>query len=283
MDFSTYDPENGPYYDEMLEAVGKPRAAFQRIVEGLGALGPALGQRQKAAEQALLAAGITFTLRDEQGEGTERIFPFDIVPRVIAGAEWESIERGIKQRIYALNLFLRDIYGEQKILKDKVIPEYLIRSCAEFREACIGLNPPRGIWCHISGTDLVRDKSGQFHVLEDNVRCPSGVSYVLENRHILKRTLPRVFESVHIRSVDDYPMRLREMLRYLGQARIAKPRVVVLTPGRFNSAYFEHAFSGPANGRRTRGGPRSGREGRFRPHAHHLWLRARRCHLPSRR
>lgn len=242
MDFSTYDPENGPYYDEMLEAVGKPRGGFEKIVEGLGALGSALGQRQKAAEQAFLTAGITFTLRDERGEGTERIFPFDIVPRVIAAKEWDVIERGIKQRIVALNLFLRDIYGEQKILKDKVVPEYLIRSCAEFREPCIGLNPPRGIWCHVSGTDLVRDKSGQFHVLEDNVRCPSGVSYVLENRHILKRTLPRVFESVHIRPVDDYPMRLREMLRYLGQARVANPRVVVLTPGRFNSAYFEHAF-----------------------------------------
>jgi len=242
MDFSTYDPENGPYYDEMLEAVGRPRRAFAKIVEGLGALGSALGQRQKAAEQAFLTAGITFTLRDEHGEGTERIFPFDIVPRVIAAAEWDGIERGIKQRIVALNLFLQDIYGEQKILKDKVVPEYLIRSCAEFREACIGLKPPRGIWCHVSGTDLVRDKSGQFHVLEDNVRCPSGVSYVLENRHILKRTLPKVFESVHIRPVDDYPMRLRGMLRYLGQARAAKPRVVVLTPGRFNSAYFEHAF-----------------------------------------
>jgi len=242
MDFSTYDPENGPYYDEMLEAVGKPRGGFEKIVEGLGALGSALGQRQKAAEQAFLTAGITFTLRDERGEGTERIFPFDIVPRVIAAKEWDVIERGIKQRIVALNLFLRDIYGEQKILKDKFVPEYLIRSCAEFREPCIGLNPPRGIWCHVSGTDLVRDKSGQFHVLEDNVRCPPGVSYVLENRHILKRTLPRVFESVHIRPVDDYPMRLREMLRYLGQARVANPRVVVLTPGRFNSAYFEHAF-----------------------------------------
>ncbi|HEY6729015.1 MAG TPA: circularly permuted type 2 ATP-grasp protein [Polyangiaceae bacterium] len=242
MDFSTYDPENGPYYDEMLEAVGRPRGGFEKIVEGLGALGSALGQRQKAAEQAFLTAGITFTLRDEQGEGTERIFPFDIVPRIIAAKEWDGIERGIKQRIVALNLFLRDIYGEQRILKDKVVPEYLIKSCAEFREPCIGLNPPRGIWCHVSGTDLVRDKSGQFHVLEDNVRCPSGVSYVLENRHILKRTLPRVFESVHIRPVDDYPMRLRQMLRYLGQARVAKPRVVVLTPGRFNSAYFEHAF-----------------------------------------
>lgn len=242
MDFSTYDPENGPYYDEMLAGVGKPRDGFERIVEGLGALGPALSQRQRAAEQAFLTAGITFTLRDEQGEGTERIFPFDIVPRVISAKEWDTIERGIKQRIVALNLFLCDIYGEHKILKDKVVPEYLIKSCAEFREPCIGLTPPRGIWCHVSGTDLVRDKSGQFHVLEDNVRCPSGVSYVLENRHILKRTLPRVFESVHIRPVDDYPMRLREMLRYLGQARVANPRVVVLTPGRFNSAYFEHAF-----------------------------------------
>lgn len=242
MDFTTYDPQNGPYYDEMLAAVGKARDGFEPIVEGLHALGEALWQRQRAAEHALLTAGITFTLRDDKGEGTERIFPFDIVPRVIAAKEWDTIERGIKQRIVALNLFLRDIYGEQRILKDKVIPEYLIKSCPEFREPCIGLDPPRGIWCHVSGTDLVRDKTGQFHVLEDNVRCPSGVSYVLENRHILKRTLPKVFESVSIRPVDDYPMRLLGMLRYLGQARVSKPRVVVLTPGRFNSAYFEHAF-----------------------------------------
>jgi uncharacterized circularly permuted ATP-grasp superfamily protein len=242
MDFSSYDPENGPFFDEMLEAVGKPRADFKPIVDGLGALGRGLTQRQKAAERALLTAGITFTLRDEQGEGAERIFPFDIIPRVIAGSEWNHIERGIKQRITAINLFLRDIYSEQKIIKDRVIPEYLIKTCPEFRQACVGLNPPRGVWCHVSGTDLVRDKSGQFHVLEDNVRCPSGVSYVLENRHILKRTLPRVFESVSIRPVDDYPMRLLDMLRYLGHARATKPRVVVLTPGRFNSAYFEHAF-----------------------------------------
>ncbi len=242
MHFASYDPENGPYYDEMLEALGTPRGTFRSIVEGIDSLGAALTQRQQSAERALLTAGITFTLRDERGEGTERIFPFDIIPRVISASEWEHIERGIKQRIVALNLFLRDIYGEQKILKDKVVPEYLIKTCAEFREACIGLNPPRGIWCHVSGTDLVRDKSGEFHVLEDNVRCPSGVSYVLENRHILKRTLPKIFESVSIRPVDDYPMRLLEMLRYLGQARASKPRVVVLTPGRFNSAYFEHAF-----------------------------------------
>ena len=242
MDFSSYDPENGPFFDEMLAAPGKPRDNFKPIVDGLAALGRGLAQRQKTAERALLTAGITFTLRDEQGEGAERIFPFDIIPRVIAGSEWDHIERGIKQRIMAINLFLRDIYGEQKIIKDRVIPEYLIRSCPEFRQACVGLYPPCGVWCHVSGTDLVRDKSGQFHVLEDNVRCPSGVSYVLENRHILKRTLPRVFESVSIRPVDDYPMRLLEMLCYLGQARSNKPRVVVLTPGRFNSAYFEHAF-----------------------------------------
>jgi uncharacterized circularly permuted ATP-grasp superfamily protein len=242
MDFSTYDPQNGPFFDEMLESIGKPRDGFQPILNGLHALGKGLKQRQQAAEQALLTAGITFTLRDEQGEGSERIFPFDIVPRVIAAREWEHIDRGIRQRLIALNLFLQDVYGAQKIIKDKVVPEYLIKTCAEYREACIGLNPPRGVWCHVSGTDLVRDKSGQFHVLEDNLRCPSGVSYVLENRQILKRTLPKVFESVSIRRVDDYPMRLLDMLRYLGQAHAENPRVVVLTPGRFNSAYFEHAF-----------------------------------------
>jgi uncharacterized circularly permuted ATP-grasp superfamily protein len=242
MDFTNYDPENGPFYDEMLHGPGTPRHGFQPIVEGLNALGPALMQRQQAAEQALLTAGITFTLRDEQGEGTERIFPFDILPRVISAPEWDHLERGLRQRIIALNLFLNDVYGDQKILKDGVVPEPLIKTCQEYREPCIGLKPPRGIWCHVSGTDLVRSKTGEFHVLEDNARCPSGVSYVLENRQILKRTLPKVFESVSVRPVDDYPMRLLETLRYLGLPRASNPRVVVLTPGRFNSAYFEHAF-----------------------------------------
>jgi uncharacterized circularly permuted ATP-grasp superfamily protein len=168
--------------------------------------------------------------------------PFDIIPRVMGAVEWQRIEKGIQQRMEAFNLFLTDVYGEQKVLKDKVVPRYLIESCGDFRPACMGLVPPRGIWCHVTGTDLVRNNDGTVHVLEDNARCPSGVSYVLENRQIMKRTFPRIFERMSIRPVDDYPTRLLEMLRYLALDRAENPRVVVLTPGRFNSAYFEHAF-----------------------------------------
>lgn len=243
MDLSSYDPEETRYFDEIFSGPGKVRPGFEALMQGLAALGSeAVLRRQKAAEQSFLQAGITFTLRADDGEDSERIFPFDIIPRVIGAAEWDGIERGIVQRLTALNHFLSDVYGERKCIRDGIIPEYLIESCPDYRAACRGLRPPRGIWCHISGTDLVRDNNGEFLVLEDNVRCPSGVSYVLENRHVLKRTFPRIFEQMSIRPVDDYPVRLLEMLRYLASDRTEKPHVVVLTPGRFNSAYFEHAF-----------------------------------------
>ncbi len=242
MNFDSYDPENGPYYDETFAARGRPRPGFDPLVRGIEALEPgALASRQAAAERALLSMGITFTLTGENG-GSERIFPFDIIPRIVSGREWNRLEAGLRQRIEALNLFLCDVYGEQRILRDKVVPEHLVKTCADFRPACMGLKPPRGIWCHIVGTDLVRDKTGDFYVLEDNLRCPSGVSYVLENRYILKRTFPRIFESMSIRPVDDYPLRLLETLRYLAPDHCDDPRVVVLTPGRHNSAYYEHAF-----------------------------------------
>lgn len=243
MNFTSYDPQEGQFFDEIFETTGKPRAGFEPLLQGLQALGgDAVLSRQAAAEQSLLQQGITFTLRNSEDEESEGIFPFDIIPRLINADEWDKIERGIRQRLTALNHLLTDLYGEQKVLKDGIIPEYLIASCPEFRKPCIGLKPPRGIWCHISGTDLVRDNSGEIFVLEDNVRCPSGVSYVLENRAILKRTLPRIFEMMSVRAVDDYPTRLHEMLSYIASERVDEPRVVVLTPGRFNSAYFEHAF-----------------------------------------
>lgn len=242
MDLSTYNPQAPEFFDEIFEGVGAPRSTFGPLVTGLRDLGnETVLARQRAAELALLKAGITFTLRDDSGD-SERIFPFDIIPRVVSAQDWDHIDRGIRQRLEALNLFLTDLYGEQRIIKEGIVPRYLIETCAEFRKPCVGLKPPRGVWCHISGTDLVRDRTGEFVVLEDNVRCPSGVSYVLENRHILKRTLPRIFEQLSIRPVDDYPMRLLEMLRWLASDRVATPHVVVLTPGRYNSAYFEHAF-----------------------------------------
>jgi uncharacterized circularly permuted ATP-grasp superfamily protein len=226
----------------MFAAQGEARPGFEPLFAGIRSLEPGvLGTRQAAAERALLSMGITFTLNGEGG-GHERIFPFDIIPRVVSGREWSRLEAGLRQRIEALNLFIADVYGDQHILRDKVVPEHLVRTCADFRPQCMGLKPPRGIWCHIVGTDLVRDKTGEFFVLEDNLRCPSGVSYVLENRQILKRTFPRIFESMPIRPVDDYSIRLLDTLRYLAPDHCTDPRVVVLTPGRYNSAYYEHAF-----------------------------------------
>jgi len=174
--------------------------------------------------------------------GTERIFPFDLVPRIVTAEEWAWIERGLRQRIHALNAFIDDIYHDQKILKDKVIPAEVILSAASYRPQCQGLNPPRRIWCHIAGIDLVRDRDGQIYVLEDNLRVPSGVSYVLENREVLKRTFPQVFEGLSIRPVNEYPSRLLEMLESLIPEGRANARAVLLTPGVYNSAYFEHSF-----------------------------------------
>ncbi|MGH7964657.1 MAG: circularly permuted type 2 ATP-grasp protein, partial [Candidatus Binatia bacterium] len=240
MRFDAYD--TGRFYDEMFLADGRPRPGATLLEQKIESLSDGeLLQRQQAAERALLHMGITFNVYGD-GSGTERIFPFDIVPRIVEAAEWEWIARGLKQRVCALNLFVDDIYHEQKIIKDKVIPEQIIRSARSFREACVGLNPPRGIWCHITGTDLVRDSDGQIYVLEDNLRCPSGVSYVLENRQIMKRTFPQVFEASRVRPVDDYDSRLLDMLQYLSPDYVPSPTVAVLTPGIYNSAYFEHSY-----------------------------------------
>jgi uncharacterized circularly permuted ATP-grasp superfamily protein len=184
--------------------------------------------------------GITFNVYGESA-GTERIFPFDLIPRIVAAAEWDHVERGLKQRVHALNAFIDDLYHDQKILKDGVIPPDVILSAASYRGACRGLNPPWGVWCHITGTDLVRDRDGRYYVLEDNLRVPSGVSYVLENRQVLKRIFPGVFEGLDVRPVDVYPSRLLEMLESLAPD-VSNPRVVLLTPGIYNSAYFEHSF-----------------------------------------
>jgi uncharacterized circularly permuted ATP-grasp superfamily protein len=186
--------------------------------------------------------GITFTVYGDKA-GTEKIFPFDIIPRVINHEEWALIEEGMAQRIRALNLFINDIYNGQMILKDGVVPAEMVRTSSGFRGECVGLNPPGGIWIHVTGTDLVRNRDGNYYVLEDNLRCPSGVSYVMENRSVLKRTLPQAFEDMPVRPVDDYPHRLLDTLCQTAPAGAKNnPRVVVLTPGPYNSAYFEHAF-----------------------------------------
>ncbi len=240
MDFTGYDI--GGFFDEMFDENGHPRPGAHVLTQRIASLPVGeLQRRQEAAEQALLHLGITFTVYSDTS-GTERIFPFDIIPRIVEAAEWKTIELGLKQRIQALNLFIDDIYHEQKIVKDRVVPEYLIRSAKHLMEPCIGLNPSRGIWCHVTGTDLVRDRDGQLYVLEDNLRCPSGVSYVLENRQVLKGTFPQVFADSLVRPVDDYPSRLLETLLSIAPTEVASPTVVVLTPGMYNSAYFEHAF-----------------------------------------
>jgi uncharacterized circularly permuted ATP-grasp superfamily protein len=185
--------------------------------------------------------GITFNVYGERA-GLEKIFPFDLVPRIVPATEWSRIERGLKQRITALNLFINDLYHEQKILKDRVVPTEIVLSSKAYRKQCIGFSPPRGIWCHITGTDLVRHRDGQIYVLEDNLRCPSGVSYVLENRAVMKSMFPQVFAASKIRPVASYPSRLRDMLEFLAPEHVTMPRCVLLTPGMYNSAYFEHSF-----------------------------------------
>ena len=236
------DYQTGPFFDEMFEHGCEPRAAAKALVQLIDTMVDGeLLRRQQSAERLLLHMGITFNVYGDSA-GTERIFPFDLIPRIVAAGEWNWIERGLKQRIRALNLFIDDVYHEQSIIKDGVIPAEIIRTASSFRKQCVNMNPPGGVWCHITGTDLVRDRDGQVYVLEDNLRCPSGVSYVLQNRVVMKRTFPRVFESSRIRPVDDYPGRLRDMLESLSPADIESPRVVVLTPGTHNSAYFEHSF-----------------------------------------
>src|SRR6185436_17385688 len=240
MSFSRYDPES--FFDEMFTEPGTPRPAARALTQLIDSL-PAeeIERRQRSAERALMAMGITFNVYGD-GEGTERIFPFDLIPRIVSAGEWRMIERGLKQRILALNLFIEDIYHGQRIIKDGVVPGHVLHTARSLRAPCAGLKPPRGIWCHVTGTDLVRHSDGNVYVLEDNLRCPSGVSYVLQNRNVMKRTFPQVFASSRIRPVDDYPSHLRATLEYLAPDGIESPRVVVLTPGPYNSAYFEHSF-----------------------------------------
>jgi uncharacterized circularly permuted ATP-grasp superfamily protein len=240
MRFDAYQCEG--FYDELFEADGRPRHRAETLVKRIEGLSNGeLARRQKSAEIALMNMGITFTVYGHDA-GTEKIWPFDIVPRVIESSEWEYVERGLKQRIHALNLFINDCYNERKIFKDGVVPEELVFGSKSYREQCNGLKPPQGVWCHITGTDLVRDADGQIYVLEDNLRCPSGVSYVLENREVMKRACPQMFSGLRVQPVEDYPERLLEMLQYVAPAGVKEPTVAVLTPGLFNSAYFEHSF-----------------------------------------
>jgi uncharacterized circularly permuted ATP-grasp superfamily protein len=236
--FDSYN--DAGFFDELFESHGVPRAHYRKILERLNAFSKSEFERRRSlSDLAFRNQGITFTVYGDAA-GTERTFPFDPVPRIIPAQEWAHLERGLTQRVLALNAFLRDVYGEQAILRDGVIPRELILSCPQFRREVFGLKLPLGVYTHIVGSDLVRDENGQYLVLEDNLRTPSGVSYVLGNRTAMTRILPGLFEGMNVRPVQHYTTALLELLRSMSPRE--NPTIVVLTPGMYNSAYFEHSF-----------------------------------------
>ncbi len=238
--FADYEP--GTFFDEMFEGDRATRPHYKAVETSMGEMTPAdYSQRQRTADSAFIRQGVTFTVYGDK-EGTERIFPFDLMPRIIPRREWERVEQGLVQRITALNHFLHDIYHGQKIVQDKVVPEELVKSASHYRPEFRGVDVPHDIYIHICGTDLVRDKDGEYYVLEDNGRCPSGASYMLENRNAMKRVFPDLLQSLRVRPVDAYGTMLRETLAHLAPRGIADPVIVVLTPGIYNSAYFEHCY-----------------------------------------
>ncbi len=238
--FSNYDV--GGFFDEMFDESGKVRPHYEKLLARFNDMEPGEFDRKRAlAEHSYLSQGITFTVYSGD-EGTERIFPFDLLPRIVPANEWAHIEAGLKQRLTALNMFLDDIYHGQRILKEKVIPEDMVRSAKFFRPEFMGFDVPKNIYIHVCGTDLIRGADGRYLVLEDNGRCPSGVSYVLENRQAMKRVFPRLFNQCGVRPVDRYPQELLSVLRHVAPESNPDPTVVVLSPGIYNSAYFEHSF-----------------------------------------
>lgn len=238
--FENYQMEG--LFDEMFERPGEPRAHYSGIMERLGKLGrDEFARRVRMADLTFRNQGITFTVYSDQA-GVEKIFPFDLVPRIVPHVEWDQIERGLAQRITALNLFCQDVYHKQRIIKDKVIPAEMIYGAKMFRREMFGVKVPKDIYVHICGTDLVRDAKGKYLVLEDNGRTPSGVSYVLENRAIMKRVFPTVFNRYRVRAIEDYPHNLLRTLKHVAPLHADDPVIAVLTPGIFNSAYFEHSF-----------------------------------------
>ncbi|HEY8998674.1 MAG TPA: circularly permuted type 2 ATP-grasp protein, partial [Edaphobacter sp.] len=229
-------------YDEMFQAPGEIHRHYEPLLNHFSSL-PAdeLQRRKQAADLSFLNQGITFTVYGRQ-EGTEKIFPYDLLPRIITAAEWAKVEHGLMQRITALNLFLKDIYNEGRILADGIIPREVVFSCKQYRRHMIGLQVPRNIYIAICGTDLIRLENGEFVVLEDNLRVPSGVSYMLTNRRVMKRIFPQLFRSYNVRPIEQYTQLLLGTLRALAPEGRPEPNIVLMSPGVFNSAYFEHAY-----------------------------------------
>jgi len=233
------------FYDEMLAGGGRPRPVYRRLYEHLNRLGPAeLQRRHELAMQMFRNHGITFAVYPD-AQGNEKVFPFDIIPRLISARAWKRLEAGLKQRLTALNLFLDDVYGAKLILKQQAIPPEIVLSSPQYMREVEGLPVPHGIHCQIAGIDLVRDHKGQFFVLEDNLRTPSGVSYVLANRHVMKRVLPDLFAGYPVRPVEGYVHELLRHLRWLAPPGVDDPTVVLLTPGINNAAYYE-TFTWPS-------------------------------------
>lgn len=229
-------------YDEMCGKQNEPLAHYRAVSDTISGMPrEELIKRQQAADLSFLHQGITFTVYGRE-EGTEKIFPYDLIPRIITGKEWETIEQGLKQRITALNYFLYDIYHEENILKEGIVPRELVYTCKHYRREMRGVEVPRGIYISVVGTDLVRVSDGSFAVLEDNLRVPSGVSYMLANRQVMKRVFPRLFANYGVRPIDNYGQSLLQTLRALAPYQDHEPNIVLLTPGVFNSAYFEHTF-----------------------------------------
>jgi uncharacterized circularly permuted ATP-grasp superfamily protein len=238
--FENYEVDG--LFDEVFTESGKPRKHYAPLVSRLKALGqPAFERRRRMTDVLFRNQGITFTVYSDT-TGVEKIFPFDLVPRIVPADEWDLIERGLVQRITALNLFCQDIYHGQRILKERIIPPDLIYGAKSFRREMFGVNVPRDIYIHICGTDLIRDKDGKYFVLEDNGRTPSGVSYLLENRAVMKRVFPSLFSEYRVCAVEDYPYNLLQCLKYIAPHHVDEPTVAILTPGIYNSAYFEHSF-----------------------------------------
>ncbi|MES2664130.1 MAG: circularly permuted type 2 ATP-grasp protein [Pseudomonadota bacterium] len=230
-------------FDELIDTHGTPRAAALGLTQRLQAFSNSeLIALTNAADLVIKEMGITFTVYSEDHKMIDRCWPFDVIPRTMSRTEWQTIEQGLKQRVKALNLFIDDLYHDQNIIKDGIFPKELLENSKNFRPECIGIDVPFQTWAHVCGSDLVRDEDGTVYVLEDNLRVPSGVSYMIENRSVMKRVFPDLFDSYNVLPVDEYPMQLFDTLAALSPRPVQYPEVVVLTPGIYNSAYFEHTF-----------------------------------------